>query len=208
MPVTVRNRVPSVLITSPVANTEFKNYDTIKVTAKIVDSNQTLDTVIFYDSLAGAAWKAFDTLTVADSATGGKYTSKKYDTLSPGGSHFLKVVVRDKYDSTRTSVLVKVVHKPPTAVTLSTPTDSTSSSLTLAWTANSDEGFASYKIYYATSAGVDTSKTMFGPITNKNVTSIALSGLASNTDYYIKIMVFDLAGQYAGSNEVHGKTTP
>ena len=207
VPVTVRNRVPSISITSPVTNTEFMNYDTIHVTAKCVDSDGTLDTLIFYDSLAGA-WKAFDTLTAKDSAKGGVYTTKHYDTLNPGGSHFLKVVVYDKYDSTRTSTLVKVTHKPPTAVTLNPPTDSTSDGLTLTWSANSDSGFASYKIYYSTTAGVDTSKTLFGPITNKNVTTIDLAGLSSSTDYYIKVYVFDLAGQFAGSNEVHGKTTP
>jgi nicotinamide mononucleotide adenylyltransferase len=201
--ISVRNRVPSVAITSPLNNTEFKFYDTINVTAKCIDSNGTLDTVIFYDSLAGATWKAFDTLFAADSAKGGLYTTKKYDTLSPGGTHFLKVKVIDKYDSTRTSTFVTVVHHPPTAVVLSPLTDTTSDGCTLTWSLNSDAGFASYKVYYSTSPGVDTSGALYGTITNRNVTSIAFSGsgFTSGTTFYVKIYVFDMAGQFVGSNE-------
>jgi hypothetical protein len=187
--ISVRNRVPSVAITSPLNNTEFKFYDTINVTAKCIDSNGTLDTVIFYDSLAGATWKAFDTLFAADSAKGGLYTTKKYDTLSP--------------DSTRTSTFVTVVHHPPTAVVLSPLTDTTSDGCTLTWSLNSDAGFASYKVYYSTSPGVDTSGALYGTITNRNVTSIAFSGsgFTSGTTFYVKIYVFDMAGQFVGSNE-------
>jgi hypothetical protein len=196
-----------VVITSPANNTEFVYYDTIKVTAKIVDSNKTLDTIIFYDSLAGGTLKAIDTLTAADSTTYQVYKTTNYDTLKPGGTHYLWVKVWDIYDSTRTSSLVAVIHDQPTATVVSTPTYPTADGMTLSWTAVSDAGFASYKIYYSTTASVDTSKTLFGTITNKNVTSVSLSGLSTGT-YYIKVYVFDTAGQCTASNEVSGSTDP
>jgi type IV pilus biogenesis protein CpaD/CtpE len=204
--ITVRNRVPSIAVTSPATGTEYTTYDTIRVTAKCVDSDKTLDTLIFYDSLAGSTWKAFDTLTPADSTAGGIYVANNYDTLFPGGTHYLKVVVKDIYDSTRASALVSVLLRPPTAVTLSTPTYLTTDGMTLTWTANSDTYFSAYKIYYSTTSPVDSSKTMFGPITNKNVTSMALTGLSTATLYYVKIYVYNQAGQCKGSNEVSATT--
>jgi hypothetical protein len=34
--------------------------DTLHVTVKCVDSNKTLDTIVFYDSIAGGTWIGFD----------------------------------------------------------------------------------------------------------------------------------------------------
>ena len=59
-------------------------YDTLHITVKCFDSNKTLDTVIFYDSLAGGSWVGIDTLTAKDSAKGGLYTTKKIDSLKAG----------------------------------------------------------------------------------------------------------------------------
>lgn len=98
--------------------------------------------------------------------------------------------------------------KAPTAVTLSSPTNATQSSLQLTWTQNTDSDFASYKVYYSTSAGVtDASGSLGTTSMGQTSTGTAVTQLSADTTYYFKVYTCGTGGLCTGSNEVSESTT-
>jgi hypothetical protein len=95
---------------------------------------------------------------------------------------------------------------PPQAVEL-TVTDSTGSSISLAWTKNTESDFASYKVYRALSAGVGTGSNNLTAITNQSDTTYTDSNLSPHHTYYYKVYVFDTDNLSSGSNEVQTSTS-
>ncbi|MFT4304700.1 MAG: fibronectin type III domain-containing protein, partial [Candidatus Woesearchaeota archaeon] len=90
---------------------------------------------------------------------------------------------------------------PPTPVTLDI-SDTTWSSVTLNWSVSNDTDFSNYQIYYSTDENVDTTSILADTITNRNNTSIIVSGLTELTQYYFIVYVSDTGGNLAASNIV------
>ena len=90
----------------------------------------------------------------------------------------------------------------PATVILNTPTNISSTSVTLSWSQNTDRDFSSYKIFRSTNANVGVNNTLIATITSPNQTSLADTNLSSNTQFFYKVFVFDKAGLSRGSNEV------
>jgi len=94
----------------------------------------------------------------------------------------------------------------PAAVTLETPTAVSRTEVTLDWSRNEEDDFASYKIYRSTQPSVDLSDQLLTTITRSDVTTFRDSGLQENTLYYYRVFVFDNGGTSTPSNEVGPKT--
>jgi len=99
------------------------------------------------------------------------------------------------------------VNEPPTAVTLFAPSSPTYSSLTLSWTQNQDEDFASYRVFRSESPGVDSTSTLVTTITERTTVTYTDTDLKENTTYYYRVYVYDTGGLCTGSNEVNATTT-
>lgn len=81
---------------------------------------------------------------------------------------------------------------PPATPPSSTSPGSSTGSVTLSWSANSENDLAGYKIYLGTSSGNYTasgSPTVIGKITSYTVT-----GLQRNTTYFFALSAYDSAG--------------
>jgi hypothetical protein len=80
--------------------------------------------------------------------------------------------------------------------------------------ASTEENFSEYIIYYSSSAPLTESSTRHGSSTDANLASrtyggaatTTLSGLEPDTDYYINIWAYDLAGNKASSTEIIVRT--
>jgi hypothetical protein len=96
----------------------------------------------------------------------------------------------------------------PTAVTLSSPTNITTSSVDLSWTQNTDTDFKQYEIHKSTISGfTPSSSTLVQTITNKSTMNATVNGLAQGTTYYFKIRVVNTANLFSDSNERNATTT-
>ena len=93
----------------------------------------------------------------------------------------------------------------PTAITDLSATGSSSSQITLNWTANTDSIFSSYKIYRSTSSGVDENDTLVTTITTQSTTSYTNTSLSTGTYYYTIYVVNDNGS--TPSNEVSATVT-
>ena len=93
---------------------------------------------------------------------------------------------------------------PPTAVTLSTPTDITDASVTLEWTTNPDSDFALYEIYQSPTAG--PIGTLVTSISDRDTLSYIVTGLSPETPYYFTVRVVDNMGLYNDSSQVSATT--
>jgi fibronectin type 3 domain-containing protein len=91
---------------------------------------------------------------------------------------------------------------PPAAVQLLSPADSSTSSITIRWTASTEEHFQSYRIYRSTTAGVTESPAQFvRELFNQAQTSYPDGSLKEGTRYYYRIFVANDLDETAGSNE-------
>lgn len=93
--------------------------------------------------------------------------------------------------------------RPPTAVRLSNPVPD-SSALKLSWTASNEKDFASYRLYRATAAPVDSSGAPLTIINSSGVTNFRDTGATPNLTYFYRVFVFDRYGFATGSNTVNG----
>ena len=193
---TLRNKLPVVTLISPTVGSSYKTSDSIPLSATATDSDGVITCVQFY-------WDT--TLIATDSSSPYEFTWK--DSI-PYGTHAIKAIAWDTSDGSKTASINLTIANdpPPTAVAVSAPSNIQADGMTLDWSQNSEADFESYRIYYGTSADIDTSNTLAATITNKYVTSYVLSGLTGSTTYFIKIFVFDEATQFTGSNEVNGST--
>jgi hypothetical protein len=76
----------------------------------------------------------------------------------------------------------------PVTMTLSQPA-TTTASLVLSWTANTETDIAGYKVYVGTQPGIYNA-----PISIGNVTSYTVTSLSTGRTYYASITAFDSAG--------------
>lgn len=97
---------------------------------------------------------------------------------------------------------------PPNPVVLDDPYNSTTSSLSLTWSINTDIDFYAYKVYMATHADVTVSDTLVTTITNAATVTYTVTSLDPETTYYFKIIVEDTEAETdsSASNETSGTT--
>ncbi|MEK7353492.1 MAG: fibronectin type III domain-containing protein, partial [Chloroflexota bacterium] len=94
----------------------------------------------------------------------------------------------------------------PAAVTLSSTSNATRTSLNLSWSQNTGANFSSYVIYRGLNSNVDFRSTRVTTISSQNTTSFADTGLAPKTTYYYKVYVVSNYEIYSASNEQSGTT--
>jgi len=148
------------------------------------------------------------------SVAGGPYSIQTAD-LNGNGAMDLSLA---NYGQSNVAILLNVVADvtPPAAITDLTATDSSSSSITLKWTAPGDDGntgtASSYDIRYSTSSvGTDTASwwTSADTVLNEPSPSSAgsqdscvVTGLVSNTTYYFVMKAADEVPNWSGFSNV------
>ena len=102
------------------------------------------------------------------------------------------------------------ISQAPHSVTLQEPTagETSTPSLVLRWTNNTDIDFASYQIIRSTSYLISLSSTLVQEVTDSKTNSYIDAGLEPATQYYYRIYVFDISGNYSAGNIVSAVTAP
>lgn len=90
----------------------------------------------------------------------------------------------------------------PNAVELSAPGPAGETSIGLVWTANGELDFLSYKVYRASTAGVEDNDTLIATLSESERTRWTDASLIENTDYYYRVFVSDKGGHLTPSNEI------
>lgn len=101
------------------------------------------------------------------------------------------------------------VDDPPTPVTLlkPEPVENSTTSLTLTWSKNDDDDFASYRIFREDAPqGVDSSSFLVTILYSQEATHYEDKNLEEATEYNYRVYVYDEGGNSAGSNTGTGKT--
>lgn len=132
--------------------------------------------------------------------------------LDPGTQYFYRVYVFDTAGNSTGSNIVQrttPANSPPAAVLLQEPTmiAGSSTSLSLRWTPNTDDDFASYQIRRSPDPVVSLSSILVKEFNDPKATSYVDNGLEPGTKYFYRVYVFDAAGNNSGSNIVQ-QTTP
>lgn len=157
--------------------------------------------------------------TAVGSYTAGS-TSKAISGLTDGTTYYYNVIVKDE-GGNKAAYTMKTLTTPditaPTAGNSGTLSmdGSTDSSLSLSWTAASDNvttvGNLQYRLYYAstntltTIAGVEAG-TPFDATFDNATTSKTVTGLDDGLTYYLNLLVWDEAGNKAVYTMANGKT--
>lgn len=96
---------------------------------------------------------------------------------------------------------------PPNPVQLLAAVDSSRTSITIKWTASTEEHFAAYRIYRSTSAGVAEIPANFvRELANQAQTSYPDGQLTEGVRYYYRIFVVNDLAETAASNEIAAST--
>jgi len=105
----------------------------------------------------------------------------------------------------RTTVYIN--NHTPKPSTLQTPTfeDVTPDSIVLHWTENKDEDFINYKIFMSEIPGTLGQNML--TISDWTTTSITITNLEENKNYYFTVTVTDYSGQTAASNQLQVLTS-
>jgi len=108
----------------------------------------------------------------------------------------------------KSSIILKTtILSGPTQPTITFEATSTTS-ITVSWTKNTDSNFDRYEIHTSTSSGfTPANSTLVETITNQDATSWGVTGLTEDTEYYFKIRVYDTNDQYSDSDEISAKTS-
>lgn len=130
--------------------------------------------------------------------------------VQDGQTYYYRIYVYDNSGLNTGSNEVTIatpVNLPPTPVILASPTIIDQFSLRLTWTQNTDTDFSHYSIYRSQSSPVDIAGTPLQILTGKpNVTDFVDQNLTPQTQYFYVVVVFDMKGLSASSNEVSGTT--
>lgn len=162
---------------------------------------------LFKSTTAGVDTSCLLVTTIAE-----KTTTKYNDTnVIENKDYFYRVFVYDKFGLAKGSneVVGQIdADDPPTPVILYPPSPAGNSltSLTLNWSQNDDNDFASYKIFRARIPGVDSTSLLVTTISEQSTANYEDANLEANTEYYYRIYVYDTGGLSAGSNEEMGRT--
>jgi hypothetical protein len=97
-----------------------------------------------------------------------------------------------------------LIDAPPKAVTLSQPATITGG-LRLTWSRNTNQDFASYRVYRSTSSPTDTKGLAYSIINDAVVTTFDDLGTNSGVVYTYVVAIYDRSGQFALSNEVSAR---
>jgi len=120
------------------------------------------------------------------------------------GTNPITVSMDTAHTATAYYTAIPGANPPPTAVTLSEPSDINQTSMKLTWTQNTEADFARYEIYQSNASG--TLGTKIHEITDRSTTSYNVTGLTADTTYYFTIKTVDTSGQSTNSNQVTAKT--
>jgi uncharacterized protein (TIGR02145 family)/uncharacterized repeat protein (TIGR02543 family) len=126
------------------------------------------------------------------------------------GNNAIQVTAQDNgYNHKTSSATYNLkLDSPPAAVTVTAPSGATANGMTISWSTSSASDFVAYKLYYATTSGVNEQSTLATTITTRTLPSYTIStGLTPNTTYYFKVYVCDNTSSIA-SNEVSAPTLP
>lgn len=108
--------------------------------------------------------------------------------------------------NTNVSIAMSVAQpSPPQAVTAQAGTI-TANSIQMQWSVYPASDFAAYEIYYSTSPAVTQNSTLAATITNRSTQSYTITGLSSNTTYYVIVFVLSSNSLSSGSNTVSATT--
>jgi len=149
-------------------------------------------------------------------------TSKVVTGLIANTEYTFNVIVKDEagnkaiYDPVENSTARDTSTAPTVSDGTITPSSPTSSTVTLTWTAASDDydaaGDLLYSVYYSTSnnldsvANIESNGTQFGTAT-AGMTTTTVTGLSGSTTYYFNVIVTDSDGNSRNYTTVSQATT-
>ncbi len=98
---------------------------------------------------------------------------------------------------------------PPAAVSLSSPSQVTTTAATLSWSRSTADDFESYRLFRSEASGVTTDSELVVEINDPNDTSFRDLGLTEGTTYYWRVFVTDRGPEpeATGSNTVNATTS-
>jgi fibronectin type 3 domain-containing protein len=126
--------------------------------------------------------------------------------LLAGTTYYYRIVVFDLagFNSASSNEVSArtTANLPPSPVILNTPilAGDGSSQVQLSWSRSTDNDFASYRLYRANSAAVNSNSLLVTAITNQSQTIYLDENLKAATKYFYRIYVYDQAANAAGSN--------
>jgi len=128
--------------------------------------------------------------------------------LRENRNYYYRVYAVDEGGLTARSneVNARTLNNAPTPVTLSEPTDISTSRIALEWSQSQDDDFASYKLYRNETGAVTEDDLLVAEITNIHTNYYDDTGLEENTTYYYRVYTTDISGLTARGNEVRART--
>lgn len=136
-------------------------------------------------------------------------TSFRDSNLEPGKAYHYTIYTSDRSGlSTKGNnvTATTVANENPDGVSLF-KSDEDTTSITLGWTPNVDEDFASYRIYRSVNSPVSTTSAanLVGVVTNAAVLAFTDTNISAGEQFYYAVVVYDKYGaRSVTSNEVRG----
>lgn len=129
--------------------------------------------------------------------------------VAEGTTYHYRIYVRNSYGLETGSNVASIEVpnlRPPSAVTVQTPTAASVTRIALDWSASRDLDFQAYRIYRNLTGAVDESQPRVAEIRDAETTFYDDAGLTENTRYYYRVYAVDQGGLSTRSNEVEGRT--
>jgi len=130
------------------------------------------------------------------------------DTLQQNMTYYYRLYVFDAGGLSAASNEVSGTtgnNEPPDAVTLAQPDQTDSTTFRLSWTRSMADDFESYRIYRSEGAPVDLNEAPISILSTATTTMFENLDLQQGIEYHYQVLVFDLDGLSAASNEVMGQ---
>jgi fibronectin type 3 domain-containing protein len=126
-----------------------------------------------------------------------------------GTTYHYRVYVRNSLGLETGSNPVEITvpnERPPSAVTLRSPTATSTTRIALDWSASEALDFDAYRVYRNLTGAVDESQPRLAEIRDAATAFYDDAGLIENTVYYYRVYTVDRGGLSARSNEVEART--
>ncbi|MCK4304699.1 MAG: hypothetical protein KAY24_10720 [Candidatus Eisenbacteria sp.] len=138
-------------------------------------------------------------------------TTLEYDDedVIEGRTYYYRVYVQDTFglESGSNTVQATVLNeRPPSAITLETPSATSATRIALEWSKATDLDFQSYRIYRNEDGAVSESDELIAEITDVDQTFWDDTDLEENTTYFYRLYTRDEGGLSTRSNEVEART--